>query len=413
MYRYACVAVVLILGCGIPLFQTTDVSILDKDNKTCMYNNMMVNFTVLYNVNGTNSTANFVLPETVNTTGSKCGEKSSVMILHFGNGHSWSIHFIRNNDTYKSDNITFTYNLNDPKIFPNATETGYRTVENEYKMKGIPINHYYKCMSNDKLVKDGVTQTFWNVTSQAFIKNGELSQNVTVCDADIPSTTVPPTTNGTTPGTNATTAAPTTTPPPLPNPETHTYNVSNANNSVCLMATMGMRVSYNYHGKEFQINIEPNRTTAGGKCAESNVSSLTLNDSNGVVINFTFIKSDSKNFFLQEVSVQIKVDVSETFKQTNNTLRYWEASLGSSYMCNKMQAYPITANLSLTALDLRVQPFNLENDKYATAEECFLDSDLSFLVPIAVGVALGFLIILVLISYLIGRRKSRTGYQSV
>lgn len=48
-----------------------------------------------------------------------------------------------------------------------------------------------------------------------------------------------------------------------------------------------------------------------------------------------------------------------------------------------------------------------------SAEECFLDTDLSFLVPIAVGVALSFLIILVLISYLIGRRKSRTGYQSV
>ncbi|MBN3297441.1 LAMP2 protein, partial [Amia calva] len=287
------------------------------------------------------------------------------MILHFGNGHSWSIHFIRNNDTYKSDNITFTYNLNDPKIFPNATETGYRTVENEYKMKGIPINHYYKCMSNDKLVKDGVTQTFWNVTSQAFIKNGELSQNVTVCDADIPSTTVPPTTNGTTPGTNATTAAPTTTPPPLPNPETHTYNVSNANNSaVCLL------------------------------------------------FKKQFSSSDSKNFFLQEVSVQIKVDVSETFKQTNNTLRYWEASLGSSYMCNKMQAYPITANLSLTALDLRVQPFNLENDKYATAQECSLD-DTSILIPIIVGAALAGLILIVVIAYVIGRRKTHVGYHTL
>ncbi len=50
---------------------------------------------------------------------------------------------------------------------------------------------------------------------------------------------------------------------------------------------------------------------------------------------------------------------------------------------------------------------------FLPAVECFLDSDLSFLVPIAVGVALSFLIILVLISYLIGRRKSRTGYQSV
>ncbi|CDQ70186.1 unnamed protein product [Oncorhynchus mykiss] len=50
---------------------------------------------------------------------------------------------------------------------------------------------------------------------------------------------------------------------------------------------------------------------------------------------------------------------------------------------------------------------------FCLSVECFMDSDLSFLVPIAVGVALSFLIILVLISYLIGRRKSRTGYQSV
>lgn len=50
---------------------------------------------------------------------------------------------------------------------------------------------------------------------------------------------------------------------------------------------------------------------------------------------------------------------------------------------------------------------------FLTAEECSADSDLNFLIPVAVGVALGFLIIVVFISYMIGRRKSRTGYQSV
>lgn len=50
---------------------------------------------------------------------------------------------------------------------------------------------------------------------------------------------------------------------------------------------------------------------------------------------------------------------------------------------------------------------------FLTAEDCSADSDLNFLIPVAVGVALGFLIIVVFISYMIGRRKSRTGYQSV
>ncbi|CAL8356118.1 unnamed protein product [Merluccius merluccius] len=82
-------------------------------------------------------------------------------------------------------------------------------------------------------------------------------------------------------------------------------------------------------------------------------------------------------------------------------------------MCNKEQVYNITNLLTFYTFDLQVQPCGISGGKFSTAEECFLDSDLSFLVPIAVGVALSFLIILVLISYLIGRRKSRTGYQSV
>lgn len=55
----------------------------------------------------------------------------------------------------------------------------------------------------------------------------------------------------------------------------------------------------------------------------------------------------------------------------------------------------------------------LSVSSFLTAEECAADSDLSFLIPVAVGVALGFLIIAVFVSYMIGRRKSRTGYQSV
>ncbi len=74
-----------------------------------------------------------------------------------------------------------------------------------------------------------------------------------------------------------------------------------------------------------------------------------------------------------------------------------------SFECLSVLLFPLSLSLSHSPF---LSPF-------LPAVECFLDSDLSFLVPIAVGVALSFLIILVLISYLIGRRKSRTGYQSV
>lgn len=51
---------------------------------------------------------------------------------------------------------------------------------------------------------------------------------------------------------------------------------------------------------------------------------------------------------------------------------------------------------------------------YFSDEECDADEKVSDIVPIAVGVALASLIIVVLIAYLVGRRRSRQkGYQSV
>jgi len=45
--------------------------------------------------------------------------------------------------------------------------------------------------------------------------------------------------------------------------------------------------------------------------------------------------------------------------------------------------------------------------------ECKDDRAVSNLVPIIVGAALGGLILIVLIAYLIGRRRSRRGYEQV
>lgn len=46
------------------------------------------------------------------------------------------------------------------------------------------------------------------------------------------------------------------------------------------------------------------------------------------------------------------------------------------------------------------------------AEECSLDDD-TIIIPIAVGAALGALIVLILVAYVIGRRKSQVGYQTL
>lgn len=48
----------------------------------------------------------------------------------------------------------------------------------------------------------------------------------------------------------------------------------------------------------------------------------------------------------------------------------------------------------------------------SAVEECQLDEN-SMLIPIAVGGALAGLVLIVLIAYLIGRKRSHAGYQTI
>ncbi|XP_062332963.1 lysosome-associated membrane glycoprotein 2 isoform X2 [Osmerus eperlanus] len=222
-----------------------------------------------------------------------------------------------------------------------------------------------------------------------------------------------PTTNATTPvpTTNATTPAPvpTTTPTPtLPTPSTGKYSIKTGN-STCLLADFGLRIGFIQGGKGQEINLMPNATTSTGTCGV-NTSELILT-SDVITIIFSF-NHEVKNFRLHALNVTIKSDSGVDFKQANINLTLWQAAVGSSYMCNKQQSYNITDVLTLDTYELRVQPFEVTKDKFSTAEDCQADGE-SFLVPIAVGVALAVLILIVLLAYFIGRKRNQgSGYES-
>lgn len=52
----------------------------------------------------------------------------------------------------------------------------------------------------------------------------------------------------------------------------------------------------------------------------------------------------------------------------NNSLHYWDASLGSSYMCRKEETLNIAEGYRIKTFDLRVQPFDVKENKYATGK---------------------------------------------
>ena len=154
------------------------------------------------------------------------------------------------------------------------------------QITNVGVDTCYSCHSEDKILTDMVNMTLSSVLIQAFVIEGNKSENskcscsntfhpgcnvsllfvllifsfcyflrtVTSCSADVPVTTPPPTTPPpTTQGTNATTPAPVTNttspaPPPtptptptLPPPNTGEYSV-NLDNTPCLLANFGLRI---------------------------------------------------------------------------------------------------------------------------------------------------------------------------
>ncbi|XP_043983791.1 lysosome-associated membrane glycoprotein 2 isoform X1 [Gambusia affinis] len=415
MSRYAAFVFFVSFGVVSHLSHGIEVKVMNKD-KLCLYANLTLNFSVTYEVaDNKTKMVSFELPASASSNDSKCDDTSSILMLKFPDGHSWSANFSLKDKSYQADAITFVYNLNDSKVFPGSSSNETVTVTTKPDITDVGVNTCYSCKSEDTLIASPrASMTLSDVLIQAFVINGTKSENLTTCAADKPVTPTPtPThvTNATTvvPATNATTAAPPTTPTPtLPTPTVGNYSIKHdANSSACLLANFGLRIGFTQNKKYQEVNFDP-PTEVSGSCGVD--SSELILTSNNITVSLSFY-NDTKKFRLHEVNVTISTS-SGVFAQSGSNLSLWEAAVGSSYMCNKEQNSTITGLLSLYTFSLRVQPFGVKNGLYSTAEECLTDEE-SYLVPIAVGVALLVLILIVLLAYFIGRKRSMaSGYQS-
>lgn len=218
--------------------------------------------------------------------------------------------------------------------------------------------------------------------------------------SDVPTTTSPP-------------------PPPSPpgKPQRGDYNVTN-NGTACLMASMGLQLNITYmsltQGKAVQeiINLHPNLTKHSGSC-EADSATLKLTEDN---TNLTFLfslNSTSNKYRLSGLELSAKLsDMAQPLSVRNTSLDYLQGTVGFSYMCRDEQSLKVGENFSLNTFQLQVQPFNVTENQFGAAEECALDED-NMLIPIIVGAALAGLVLVVLLAYLIGRKRSHAGYQTI
>lgn len=203
-------------------------------------------------------------------------------------------------------------------------------------------------------------------------------------------------------------------------PEKGNYAVSSSNGTACLLASMGLQLNVSFssasQNKTVQevVNLQPNQTKSSGSCDTDSATLRLTSDAEKTNLTFVFsLNATSNKYHLSEVSLSAAwTDMKEPLSAQNSSLDYLRGTLGFSYMCREEQTLSVTPAVSLNTFQLQVQPFGLTGDQFGAAEECQLDQD-DMLIPIIVGAALAGLVLIVLLAYLIGRKRSHAGYQTI
>ncbi|XP_062258062.1 lysosome-associated membrane glycoprotein 1b [Platichthys flesus] len=202
-------------------------------------------------------------------------------------------------------------------------------------------------------------------------------------------------------------------------PERGNYVVSN-NGTACLLASMGLQLNISFsslsQNKTVQevVNIQPTATNSSGSCKSDIATLMLTTDAQKTNLTFSFtLNSTSNKYHLSNVSLSAAwPDMKDPVSVRNNSLDYLRGSLGFSYMCREKQTLDVVQTVSINIIQVQVQPFGLTGSQFGAAEECQLDED-DMLIPIIVGAALAGLVVIVLLAYLIGRKRSHAGYQTI
>uniref|UniRef100_A0A8D2AT19 Lysosome-associated membrane glycoprotein 1 n=1 Tax=Sciurus vulgaris TaxID=55149 RepID=A0A8D2AT19_SCIVU len=404
----------LLLLLGVVHGASAEFVVRDSNGTACIMADFSAAFGTSYETGHGFQNVSFELPPSAEVlkNNSSCGgvnASSPSLVIAFGGGHSLALTFTRNATRYGVQLMRFIYNMSDTSTFPNASSKEVKTVSSVTDIKA-DIDTKYRCVSTTEVHMSNVTVSLRDVTIQAYLSNNSFSKGESRCQQDEPQpspTTLPP-------------APPSPSPSPVPteNPFVSKYNVS-GDNGTCLLASMGLQLNITYTRRDNKtvtsvLNINPNETTASGNCSAFLVT-LELQSKRGMVLVLRFgMNASSSRFFLQGIQLNATFpDAKEpTFGATNTSLRALQATIGHSYRCNTEEHIHVTQAFSLNVFSVWVQAFKVEGDRFGSVEECLLDGN-NMLIPIAVGGALAGLVLIVLIAYLIGRKRSHAGYQTI
>lgn len=246
-----------------------------------------------------------------------------------------------------------------------------------------------------------------------------------------PTTTEAPTTTTVPPTTTTTVAPPTPAPTPVPAPTTYTW-VWTEKNVTCLIVQFAAQLNFTYptidnKTENVLYNIPSKNFTYTGDCGNGTTPQqfVVLWNDSSLLLRFEQNTTDSR-FGLSEIVLGI--NPSNDFPNAKNeTFRLYHVGnvfntpLHHSYYCTKVQTLNLTANETSTIPIASLRLSHVQLEAYHTTEGTHFSQandcdaiDTPDIVPIAVGIALTALVAVVLIAYLVGRRRAQArGYVSM
>ncbi|CAM5139302.1 unnamed protein product, partial [Natator depressus] len=161
------------------------------------------------------------------------------------------------------------------------------------------------------------------------------------------------------------------------------------------------------------FDVQPNHTMVAGTCSQDSAT-MNITFAQGF-LHFTFVKNTTQNaVYLREVRASLSVHfpgATQPVRGAEQQPAGVRSPAGALVQCGN-RSLALAPAFRLDALHERLQAFALPGGHFGDAEQCPEDRH-TMVVPIVIGVVLLVLILIIVIAYMLGRRRTRGGYQTI
>lgn len=127
-------------------------------------------------------------------------------------------------------------------------------------------------------------------------------------------------------------------------------------------------------------------------------------------MNLTFTK-DENSYYISEVEAYLTVsNPAKVYQGMKYAMMMFETVVGHSFKCVSEQSIQLSNHLQLKTVNVQLQAFDFEDDRFGNADECISDRNRRE-IPVAVGLSIVVLLAVLLTACLVTRKRPSRGYE--